>query len=70
MTLNNEEKIEFILNKIKFYQDRLNESIAATAFLNNLGIQEKIDMNQNDILKYTQAVSVLQAEIQALTSQE
>jgi hypothetical protein len=70
MILNNKEKIEFVLSKINFYQDRLNESIDAADFLNNLGVQEKIEMNQKDIFKYTQAISVLQAEIEALTSQE
>lgn len=67
--ISNEEKIEFINKKINFYEDRLNESIIAVDFLNNLGIQEKINMNQDDINKYNKIISVLRLELQGLTSQ-
>ncbi len=67
--MNIADKIAILDLKINFYKDRLLESQNAVTFLATLNNQEKIDMNQKDILNYSNIIKAFENEKSLLTIQ-
>jgi hypothetical protein len=67
--LSNNEKIEILTLRLSFYKDRLSESMGSIIALENLGNEIKIQMNQEDINKYSLFIDLLTHELQTLTNQ-
>jgi hypothetical protein len=67
--MNIADKIAILDLKINFYKDRLLESQNAVTFLATLNNQEKIDMNQKDILNYSNIIKAFENERSLLTIQ-
>jgi penicillin-binding protein-related factor A (putative recombinase) len=55
-----EDKIYLINYKIDFWRERLQESINSVSFLENHGDQIKIDMNNQDIIDYSNIIMSLE----------
>jgi hypothetical protein len=67
--MNIADKIAILDLKINFYKDRLLESQNAVTVLATLNNQEKIDMNQKDILNYSNIIKAFENERSLLTIQ-
>ena len=65
--LDKDGKIEILQHKLTFWSERLNESINAIGFLNELGNQIKIDMNEQNIMNRQLIINALQKELDSLS---
>lgn len=66
--MENSDKIEILENRIPFWKARLKESTEAVDFLNELGDQLKISMNQEDIIRYSSILNYLENTLDELKS--
>jgi len=64
--LDKDGKLEILQHKLMFWVARLNESTSAINFLNELGNQLKIDMNEQDIKDRQSIIAALQQELDSL----
>ena len=64
--LDKDGKLEILQHKLIFWVARLNESTSAINFLNDLGNQLKIDMNEQDIKDRQSIIAALQQELDSL----
>lgn len=64
--LDKDGKLEILQHKLIFWVARLNESTSAINFLNELGNQLKIDMNEQDIKDRQSIIAALQQELDSL----